>query len=333
MKYPTISAALAALLTGTATLFAMTPAQADDATFNNKTPLTLDTGAASDATQVAQAAAPPSSYDPMAGFFANWFARVDAIQAAQPHWMTPVSTVTPRLEEEFRYDQYFETLGKNKGTLDNFDGGKGLELIPFSPVEVIIGMPPYIEKAVPQKNGTTATISGFNDWPFMLIKYRLLSANEQNGNYILTVFLQGSAPTGIAALTSNSHMITPTIAGGIGWGPLDIQMTLGESFPTEHTTTGKVVSWNTTLQAHVWDVIWPAVEFNYMRFYGGERGGLEQAFITPEVIFGRFHIVDRVRLIVGAGYQFAVMPSPTVTIPALTPMYKNNFILTTRFAF
>ena len=45
-------------------------------------------------------------------------------QAEQPHWMTPVATTTPRLEEEFRYDQFFEKLG-NGGTLDNFDGGKG----------------------------------------------------------------------------------------------------------------------------------------------------------------------------------------------------------------
>jgi hypothetical protein len=265
--------------------------------------------------------------DPISDYFNHWFQRVDSIQAQQPHWMTPVATTTPRLEEEFRYDQFFETLGHSGGHLDNFDGGKGLELIPFDPVEVIVGLPPYIEKSTPK-----TTISGFNDWPFLLVKYRLLSANEQNGNYILTAFLQGSAPTGIMALTSNSYMITPTIAGGIGFGDFDIQSTVGESFPTEKTDVGKVLSWNTTLQYHLWDVVWPAVEFNFMHFSTGERNGLNQAFITPEVIFGRFHIVNRVRLIVGAGYQIAVMPEPTVPKP-LTPMYKNNFILTTRFAF
>ncbi|HXE17542.1 MAG TPA: hypothetical protein VN632_09950 [Stellaceae bacterium] len=273
------------------------------------------------------AAAPPPVYDPTANFFSDWFKRVDAIQAAQPHWMTPVATTTPRLEEEFRYDQSFQTLGHGGGHVDNFDGGKGLELIPFSPVEIIIGLPPYIEKSTPKR-----TISGWNDWPFFLVKYRLLSANEQNGNYILSVFLQGSAPTGIQLLTSHSYMVTPTIAGGVGFGDFDIQMTAGESFPTEHTEVGKVFSWNTALQYHIWDVVWPAVEFNYNYFSGGERGGMHQAFITPEVIFGRFHIVDRLRLIVGAGYQIAVMPSPSVPKP-LTPMFKNNFILTTRFAF
>jgi len=281
------------------------------------------------ATDVPEAPAPPPPYDPIRAYFLNWFNRVDAIQAAQPHWMTPVVTVTPRLEQELRYDQYIETLGKGQGTLYNFGAGKGLELIPFDPVEIIVGVPPYIEHNIPGEH----SINGFNDWPFLLVKYRILSANEQNGNYILTAFLQGSAPTGIAALTSNSFMITPTIAGGFGVGNFDVQMTVGESFPTSSTTVGKMLTWNTTLQYHVWDVLWPAVEFNFMHFSTGQRSGLNQGFITPEVIFGRFPIAgSRAKLIVGAGYQVAVMPSPTVPKP-LTPMYKNNFILTTRIAF
>jgi hypothetical protein len=40
--------------------------------------------------------------DPIADYFAHWFDRVDAAQASQPHWMTPITTVTPRLEEEYR---------------------------------------------------------------------------------------------------------------------------------------------------------------------------------------------------------------------------------------
>src|SRR5438477_5012549 len=31
----------------------------------------------------------------------------NAAKESQPHWMTPVVTVTPRLEQEFRYDQFF----------------------------------------------------------------------------------------------------------------------------------------------------------------------------------------------------------------------------------
>ena len=33
-------------------------------------------------------------------YFINWFPRVTQIQSEQPHWITPLVTVTPRLEEE-----------------------------------------------------------------------------------------------------------------------------------------------------------------------------------------------------------------------------------------
>jgi hypothetical protein len=62
---------------------------------------------------------------------------VSKAQAEQPHWMTPLVTVTPRLEQEYRYDQSIESMpGGN--TLTSYGGGKGLELIPAENVEVII---------------------------------------------------------------------------------------------------------------------------------------------------------------------------------------------------
>ena len=42
----------------------------------------------------------------VSNYFTNWFGRVAAAQASQPHWITPLVTVTPRLEEEVRYDQF-----------------------------------------------------------------------------------------------------------------------------------------------------------------------------------------------------------------------------------
>ena len=44
-------------------------------------------------------------------YFGTWYDRVGVAQASQPHWMTPLMTVTPRLEQEFRYDQYWEHTG------------------------------------------------------------------------------------------------------------------------------------------------------------------------------------------------------------------------------
>ena len=78
-------------------------------------------------------------------FLDDYFARVARNQAEQPHWVTPVATVTPRLEQEFRYDIFWQ--GHADGTTtENYDGSKGLglELIPANNVEVIVNLPPYI---------------------------------------------------------------------------------------------------------------------------------------------------------------------------------------------
>ena len=42
------------------------------------------------------------------GFFDTWASIARAAKASQPHWITPLATVTPRLEQEFRYDEFFE---------------------------------------------------------------------------------------------------------------------------------------------------------------------------------------------------------------------------------
>ena len=47
----------------------------------------------------------PSSVE---GFFDTWASIARAAKASQPHWITPLATVTPRLEQEFRYDEFFE---------------------------------------------------------------------------------------------------------------------------------------------------------------------------------------------------------------------------------
>ncbi len=75
------------------------------------------------------------------GYFANWFKRVDKTQAEQPHWVTPLATTTPRLEEEYRFDIFWQT--NNSGiTTENYGGAKGLELIPAERIEVILVAPP-----------------------------------------------------------------------------------------------------------------------------------------------------------------------------------------------
>src|ERR1700747_1479863 len=97
-------------------------------------------------------------------YFINWFPRVTQIQSEQPHWATPLVTVTPRLEEEVRYDQFFQSMRNGLAT-DNFGGGKGIELIPFQNTEVIVGVPAFLKRNVPRNT------DGFADWP-LLVKLR-----------------------------------------------------------------------------------------------------------------------------------------------------------------
>src|ERR1700757_4292917 len=96
------------------------------------------------------------------GFFAKWVAVSDAAKESQPHWMTPVVTVTPRLEQEFRYDQSWQDRPRDV-TLDNWGGGKGLELIPTLNSELIIGVPAYQVRDTP-----TAHVSGWADETLLL---------------------------------------------------------------------------------------------------------------------------------------------------------------------
>jgi len=227
----------------------------------------------------------------------QWLARVSATQAAQPHWVTPLATVTPRLEQEFRFDVLHETTPT--GDITNFDNGKGLELIPTHNTELLINLPPYLMHENP------ATLDGWGDSSFTL-KYRMLSRNEQHGNAILTGFLAGSVPTGEHKNGSISAVVTPTLAGGKGWGPFDVQSTLGGTLPTSSVgKLGRTIVANTAFQNHILKKLWPEVEINSTFWFGGTNGGKKQTFITPGIIFGRLPIHGRVALVGGAGFQIA----------------------------
>lgn len=256
---------------------------------------------------------------PLENYASDWFARVSKIQSEQPHWITPVATVTPRLEEELRYDQAWENLPGGE-TLTSYGGGKGLEIIPAENIELIFGVPAWqSENASPGKQGWT-------DESFLL-KYRLLSANEENGNYILTAFLGLSVPTGSKDFTADHYVATPTIAFGKGWGNFDFQGTGGVSLPDNGSApagAGTPLLLNLAFQYRLAKIFWPEVEVNYTHWPNGKHDGLDQAFITPGLIIGRLPIAGRLGLTFGAGFQIAVTDHP---------LYRHNFILTARLPF
>jgi hypothetical protein len=253
-------------------------------------------------------------------YFGNWFARVSKTQAEQPHWITPLATVTPRLEEELRYDQMWES-DHDGHSLTSYGGGKGLELIPAERIELIIGVPAW------ESENTSPSKQGWADESFLL-KYRLLSANEEQGNYILTAFMGLSVPTGSKAYTLDHYVLTPTMAFGKGWGDFDFQSTLGVSVPDNgavRTGAGTPVLSNTAIQYHVMKYFWPEMEVNYTYWPNGKHEGMNQAFITPGLVIGRIPIEDRLGLSIGLGYQVAVTDDH--------PQYRNNLVLSVRLPF
>jgi hypothetical protein len=106
-------------------------------------------------------------------------------------------------------------------------------------------------------------------------------------------------------------------------------MTLSEQFPlgssAASSSYGKPVLFNVAAQYKLWNVVWPELEASYTWCPDGDREGESQLFLTPGVIFGPFPMEDRLKFVLGAGYQFTVTPR--------TATYNDNVILTVRLPF
>jgi hypothetical protein len=260
-------------------------------------------------------------------FMDEWMAMVAKTKEVQPHWITPLATVTARLEQEVRLDISKQYM--NSG-LDytNYGGGKGIEFIPSENTEIIINTPNYQTRDARNTMGANKLTYANNGWQDenVLLKYRLLSTNEESGNYIVTAFLGASFPTGYDGLTqsdkattysNHKEVYTATLAAGKGWGDretgLSIQSTLGLSdiIGTQFKTSTNIpsVQWNTSLQGHLYQYFWPEVEINSTHFEDGDLHGKNQVLITYGIIVGRFKINNYSNLIIGAGYQNALSNS------------------------
>ncbi len=245
------------------------------------------------------------------GFLARYQARVTSTQAAQPRWVTPLVTITPRLEQELRTDF---TRQRNAAGYDTWSlgGGKGPETIPFGPLQITLNLPPFLDHTEPGKR------DGFGDLS-VLLKYRMFSRNEEHGNAIATFFLGASVPTGKNANGLCCAVVLPTLALGRGWGLFDVVTTAGGTLPvTNARGLGHTIAWNTTLQYHVAKTgkrrfLWPELESNTAFFRGGPNDGNVQSFLTPGLMIGRLPLSrdaagnpKRLALTFGMGEQIAV---------------------------
>src|SRR5213594_1913127 len=252
------------------------------------------------------------------GFWADWFERSDKAKEEQPHWITPLATTTPRLEQEFRYEISWQQPRSGANHAINFGNSKGLEVIPTERVEIIAAVPPYVVHNNP------ALHDGFGDFR-MLVKYRLLAANETNGNHIITAFLDMTAPTGERDNGQTTTVLTPTIAYGKGLGRFDVQGTFGVALPTSNEAViGRIYTWNNAFQYQLLRRFWPEFEVNSSFFQHGKNGGEKQVLITPGLVVGRLPLTTRLGLTLGVGVEIAASEFRTT---------DHNLILSVRLPF
>ncbi len=262
--------------------------------------------------------------DTVEDFFTGWSQRAHAALDSQPHWIPPINTISPRLTQVVRYDQYWQAANNGVGT-DVFDAGKGVEIIPFETTSFTVNPALYEERG--------GKDSGWGDWPFLLIKQRLAAAREDEGNYIATGFLSFQAPVGSAAFTNHAWVITPGLGGGMGWGDFDIQTNLLAALPLEHAgTIGTAITANVIAQYHLLSYLWPEVELNNTVWSGGARDGQDQLYMTVGTLLGNIPVADNYAVGIGIGYQFALAPRPADPAP-LTPTFDHNWILSLRLVY
>ena len=257
-----------------------------------------------------EGAQPAGASSPAGSFFYRYQMRVSATQDEQPHWVTPVVTVTPRLEQELRTDFVHQYNNKGYG-IWNYDNGKGLEFIPERHTEIIVNLPPFYDRS----NGEQ---DGFGDISF-LAKYRFYARNEEHGNAIVTAFLAGSIPTGKNGNGSCCAIVTPTLAVGKGFGQFDYTSTAGGSLPVSNAAgLGHSIVWNNVAQYHVAKSgmgrhFWPETELNSTFYKGGSNDGKTGVFATPGLVIGGIHLTHGSQraprplgLTFGAGEQIAL---------------------------
>ena len=263
----------------------------------------------------------PAAVPSPQNFFERWQTRATRIQSQQPKWTVPVVSAYPMLIQVFRAD-FTRQISPTHVHTWNLDANRGLNLIPFSRTEFDVLLPPFLEHS-------DGTLDGFGDMSFQA-KYRILSANEKHGNYLLSSQIVGVIPTGSHKNGATDASLNPTINGGKGWGRFDVIANLGANLPTGNTATlGRTLTTATVAQYHVGKYLWPELEINTTRWYGSARDGNIQTFLTPGIVVGKFsfHPHDlkaRSGFVGGIAFQTAATTFHT---------YNHSLVFTSRYIF
>jgi hypothetical protein len=247
--------------------------------------------------------------------------RASLAQSKQPAWAVPLNQPYPMLIQVARFDAARQVTPTHTDTI-NFGSSKGLQIVPGFNSEFDAYPPAYFE------HNTTAK-DGFGD-PAFGYKYRIASANERQGDYVVSAQLTASIPTGSYSNGSTDAVLTPTLETGKGWGRFDVISCLGGTLPTgDVLKLGRTIAWNTTAQYKVHKYFFPELESNATYFYGGKNDGKSQNFLEPGLTAGKFKIhpsdeTGRAGFAFGAGMQIATSGFHT---------YNHALVFTSRFLF
>ncbi len=222
----------------------------------------------------------------------------------QPHWITPLVTLTPLLEQEYRFDAEQEFSGGMVGW--QWGGGKGLELIPAPSMEAIVFQP------------NLSCISHQCSWGAYggLLKYRLAAAPEKAGNYVATAFFSASH-----SIHGGTGQIAPGFGWGKGYGRFDLQQAFSFGFLTgQHAYTpvgmnpiyppNRQITLNTALQYRLPRHFWPELEYNATWLAGGSLPGHTGTWITPGLVLGPYRLHGDLAFTFGAGEQIPLSSFP-----------------------
>jgi hypothetical protein len=227
-----------------------------------------------------------------------WMRATDKARASQPHYPAPLVTTHVILVQQFRYDMSWQQDPNGGTTTANYGNSRGLEIIPVSRIEVGIFPPPYI---VHQTN----VPDGYGDFSWQ-VKLRAFSKPEGEGDYFVGFFLGGTVPTGSVPLGLGHATLSPTFGVGKGFGPWDVQTTVGAVLPLSATSVlGRTIVFNTAVDYRIKQKIWPMIEQNSTFWVDGPLTGNKQTFITPGIIFSPFPVAERLHVGFGGGVQIA----------------------------
>lgn len=239
----------------------------------------------------------------------------DAALASQPGWMEPLITPTGLLTQEVRADGVWKPIS-NPDQKSTTIGGDGVSVILPHNLQVSIG-PSYVLHNNSGNTGWSSTS--------LTLKKRLLSANEEHGDYVLTAFLNVTTPTGTRGNGVATTMLTPALAFGKGWGNLDLQASFSAGLPTDYTNQiGNAITNNVAVQYHLWRYFWPEVEWNSTWIPNRTIVHGLQEYLTPGLMMGAFHIGGPLRMAAGTGYQIGLNRD----LPQ-----NNGVVITTRLSF